>query len=487
MHPYETFPRQFLLAKQIPDLPDDWAADSIADWTFRWHPTLHVNALTDQSGAKIGWLLGHLVDLAAGRTCREDFELPFAGSQTGTEKHAAITAAMRHWAGCFLLIVIDGGFQRAYSDAGATIPSVYSLETGALASTAAMLLPDDDFWRQLDRELVETAEIEADGWLPFGLTAHNGVRRLLPNHYYDLTAGSVVRWWPDFDIVIDDDTEAAADEITDILRRTTAILARTWNLTVPFTAGFDSRTVLAACRDHLATLETFTLRLERFTADEILATRIARNLGLRHRVLPIVRSTEEQTDGWMRRIGYCSGGSHMRQHQTMKALDTDRAYLIGFGGELARGRLWKDSDRPEDQISVRQLLMRFDFPMEPKMVAAGEQWLAGLEHIDAMVILDLLQLEHGMACRVPPQIYGPDFVYQDFYPFMQRRYFDLVMCLPYDYRRGERLYGDIYARSWPALNDYPFNSIGRTGDVLILFNKLWDLQRIRRKLRQLRG
>ena len=93
MHPYETFHRQFLLAKQCPDLPDDWAADSIADWTFRWHPTLQVNAVTDRSGAKIGWLLGHLVDLSAGRTCCGDFELPFAGSQTGTvhpQRHRAL-------------------------------------------------------------------------------------------------------------------------------------------------------------------------------------------------------------------------------------------------------------------------------------------------------------------------------------------------------------------------------------------------------------
>ncbi len=120
-------------------------------------------------------------------------------------------------------------------------------------------------------------------------------------------------------------------------------------------------------------------------------------------------------------------------------------------------------------------------------MAAGKQWLAGLQDRDALVILELMYIEHGMACRAPPQIYGPDFVYQDFYPFVQRRYFDRVLCLPYQYRRDQRLYADIYARSWPALNDYPFNSIGRPGDVLILFEKLWSPRRIRRKLRLMYG
>jgi len=483
MHPYDSFQRQFLLTKGSPELPDSWTTDEISGWQLYHHPTLNVVEIKDAAGQKIGWLLGHLIDLEAKCEPSDTFVLPFTARESPDERHAKITTKMRSWAGCYLIIVVDRDFHRIYHDIGATVPVFVSQDNEEIGSSPAMLLPGQSYWDRLDHDLVTVADVNGDGWLPFEVTAHKGVLRLLSNHFFDLNQRTMHRYWPDFNIALDSDVSPAVDEIVSILKSTIEAIARSWTMTVQLTAGQDSRNVMACCREHMNQSDAFTLKSSSFSIDEILSARIARDFQLHHHLLSADVSTEQERNDWMLRIGHSSGGSHMRYHKTMTQLDLSNAMITGFGGELNRGRYWSSSDTPDGEITPQQLLGRLDLAQHPRFLAAAESWLQGMARYDKLTILDVAFIDIPMPGRVSAQLYGPPFVYQDFHPLTQSRIFDRILTLPIDYRRANQLYKDIIERTWPEMNNYPVNSVGLWGDARYKFIKLWDHRRIRRKIR----
>ncbi|MCZ6771375.1 MAG: hypothetical protein O7G83_05240, partial [Proteobacteria bacterium] len=485
LHPYNLFQRQFLLTKGTPKLPDSWTTDSTTGWQLYHHPTLNVVEIKNSAGQKIGWLLGHLIDLKTKNEQKDAFVLPFTTSESMDERHAKITTMMRSWAGCYLIIVVDRDFQRIYPDIGATVPVFFNQDNEDVGSSPAMLLPGQKYWDRLDLELVTIADVNGDGWLPFDVTAHKGVLRLLSNHFLDLRERSMQRYWPDFKIVLDADIASAVDEIVLVLKSTIDAIARSWKMTIQLTAGQDSRTVMACCREHMSQSDAFTLKSSSFSIDEMISKRIARECNIRQHVLSAVISTEKERSDWLLRIGHSSGGSHMRYHRTMEQLDLSHAMITGFGGELNRGRYWSSSDTTDGEITPKQLLGRLDLAQHPRFITAAKSWIKGMAGYDKLTILDVAFVDVPMPGRVSAQLYGPSFTYQDFHPLTQSRIFDRILTLPIDYRRANRLYRDIIARTWPEMNDYPVNSVGLWGDARYKFMKVWNHRRIRRRIRSL--
>jgi len=485
MHRFDSFQRQFLLSRTSAPVPSNWRTEQVNDWVFQSHPTLSVAPIVSAADTKIGWVLGQHIDLQTGTRAGRSLVLAIEPESDNAAKHHVITQAMRHWAGSYLLIIADGAFNRVYPDVGATMPSVFDTDNAAFGSTAAMLLSPEAFESLTDQSLIAATNVTGDGWLPFGATAHPSIRRLLPNHYFDLDRWSMHRHWPDFTVEISEDTDTAVDRAAGLMRQTADCLSKYWGLTVPLTAGVDSRTVLAGCIGQAEDLETFTLRIESYSADEILAVTMAKECGLSHEVLPAEYTTPEEQAAWHERVGYCSGGSHMRLHRTMENLALERAVLTGLGGEIFRATKWKDSDKPDDVLTPEQLLMRIDQPQHPTLLAGAKAWLATLDGTDALTIMDLLEAEQPVACRVASQLYGPAFVYYDFHLFLQRQITDIGLTLPHDYRRSGQFCRDIVARNWPELSAYPTNSVGGLGDGYILLRKLFDRRRLMRAARKL--
>jgi len=485
MHYLNAFQRQFRLSRTSVRVPDDWRTEQVNDWVLQAHPSLTIVPIVSTGNDTIGWVLGHLIDLDAGRRVEQSLTLNLEPASDDGAKHHVIAKAARQWAGSYLLITVDGTFNRVYPDVGATMPSVYDADNAAFGSTAAMLLTPEAFKSQCDQSLIAAANVAGDGWLPFGTTAHPGIRRLPPNHYFDLDRWSAHRHWPDFPVEISEDTDTASARAALLMRQTADALGQSWGLTVPLTAGVDSRTVLSGCAGQTNNLNAFTMRIDSYSADEILAVTMAKEQGLDHVVLPAEYTTPEEQAAWHERVGHCSGGSHMRLHRTMENLDLQRVVLTGLGGEIFRATKWKDSDRPDDTLTPEQVLMRLDQPQHATLLAGAKAWLASLDGRDALTTLDLLEAEQPVACRVASQLYGPAFVYYDFHLFLQRQITDIGLTLPPDYRRSGQFCRDIIEHNCLELNAYPTNSVGGLGDGYILLRKLFDRRRLIRAARKL--
>ena len=123
---------------------------------------------------------------------------------------------------------------------------------------------------------------------PLGLTPRDGVERVLPNHFLDLSDWTLVRRWPTAPLVFDADPVTVQHMVGEVTRRAIAALARDHVLQSPLTAGRDSRALLACARGMADRMTLFTAELPRELVgwrDVTVATAIARRFGLRHVVL----------------------------------------------------------------------------------------------------------------------------------------------------------------------------------------------------------
>ena len=91
------------------------------------------------------------------------------------------------------------------------------------------------------------------------------------------------------------------------------------------------------------------------------------------------------------------------------------------------------------------------------MIHAASNWLDQLPTSDLLEKLDLFYIEQRLGCWAGPARYGP--LYDRFlmYPFNSRRPYELMLSLPQDYRREERMPVDLIKLRWPELLEFPFN------------------------------
>ena len=121
---------------------------------------------------------------------------------------------------------------------------------------------------------------------------------------------------------------------------------------------------------------------------------------------------------------------------------------------------------------------------------AVNTWLIGLPPgLSVPTILDLAYIEHRLGCWASPHLYGAAPFHMNLVPLCHRRIFDILLRLPPDYRRKQRLARDIISRAWPELMRWPFNDY--TGFKRVRKHTKWFLQApgriLARKLARLRA
>jgi hypothetical protein len=123
-------------------------------------------------------------------------------------------------------------------------------------------------------------------WWPGDSTQFEGVKCLLPNHFLDLRTRIPQRFssvGPGRRSVSD-----AAREAADLLKRLIDGAASRYSLALPLTAGWDSRSLLAACKSSDARPHCYTLRMPGMleTHQDIrIAKALASRLGRSHQVI----------------------------------------------------------------------------------------------------------------------------------------------------------------------------------------------------------
>lgn len=457
---------QFLLCCRDRPIPPGWAVREQSGWRLAAHPKLPVRELQDASTRPIGWMLGWAIS-PEGRLGTGPVQLDVdAASPDAPDR---VQDAIYRRGGRFACVLLIGDLQRFYLDPCGSLAAVYGPRQQEVASTPPLIAPPDDGDDDRDEELIELMRIgEAANWYPFGLTPRTSVERVLPNHYLDLRRWRVVRHWPAGEIPVDRTTEQAARNVADVLRRQVAAVADRDPIHLSLTAGRDSRMILACARDRVEQVEFFTVAIPCRTGrrDCDIARRIARKLGLRHRVLPAEEASAEERRAWLDRTGWCVCDWDFTLARTYARLDPDRHYLTGQAGDVVRACYWRARYGPETTLTPEILLKEMQLPANDRVRRHAAHWLDGLPVADARAALDLLYIEQRLGCWAGPRDYGQVTTKSILYPFNHRDALDAMLRINPEDRHDKVLENLVIEQEWPELLAWPFNApVGLKGMV----------------------
>jgi hypothetical protein len=447
---------QFVLCRDAAFIPPSWHTRELGSWKLGVHPILPVVTLQTSDGAPIGWLVGYAI-APTGRMVTDRLTVPCTRPVWCDAFEDAIYTLGGRW----IALLLTRPAQRVYLDAAGSMAAVYSPAHQMVSSTTT-LVPysrgcDDDV------DLLRAVGIpDRNALLPFGLTSRKRVSRVLPNHYLDLDEWATRRHWPVDPLVTDVDPERAATRVAAVVKRHVAAVVAARSAYAALTAGYDSRMIVACAREHVDRLQMITFDLPEATAriDCEVATHLARQLRLSHRVLPFVEPTREQLDEWVWRTGSEIGETRGRAWTaTYRRLDPSRAEITGQAGELCRASYWRAARRPRD-ASIDDILRVLEVPATPRMIELAAQWVRGVRARDTIQLYDFLYIEQWLGCWAGVLPYAePTATAFRLYPLVHRETFTQMLRLPNEWKVNEQFPKDVIRAQWPELLRAPFNRL----------------------------
>ena len=457
------FHSQFLLTRERLALPPDWRTHAVLDWQLYVHPALPVVPLRTADGVAAGFALGHLID-PDGHGVREPITLTTADDQ--------LEQQLYRFGGRFVFIVLQPQRQRLYLDPLGSLATVWSRDRRRVASTPTLLLHDEPDHPIFRITLSDYPCFRPNLFFPAGLTAAKEVQRLLANHRLDLVSWTAARHH-----CISAPEEMTPDEIPAFVARFHTLVSGQIGAMIEagdgaylaLTGGYDSRRLLACARAHTDRLECVTLesgpvrRIPANTLDVQLARALARQAGVRHRVLPAPPVAPRETADYLLRIGYAGtpGKERLFAAAPRRRLDLTRAWMTGHGVNLD-----KFIDRPhgrtgaptgDELLAVVHLGRARELPQRDGLTEALNGWLAAAPAGPPVWRMQLAMLENRISAWACAHLYGTAPFRIHLLPGTHRELIDGMLRLPPTYRARRRLTTDLLMLAWPELLALPFN------------------------------
>lgn len=475
--PPEELSRQWVMAKQADVLPPEWTHLNNSGWHLAVHPDANVCHLQSESGDDIGWIIEPLAYLnGRGNLTPRETAVTLSLGSTFTEAEIDRVLYGRDdggstngdgFVGSWTAILFSKEhIQRIYLGVAHSI--VYSTEKQVIA-TSHNLIPG----LQRDTELSMAFDpMATKSYYTFGLTPFIGLKRLLPNHYLDLSTLQENRHWPKlgFDNRISGSNAAAT--IVDHARKVVDVLAQRYSkISLPLSAGRDSRAVLACLRpfisDERVSLKPFTSSRPNIGSetDVQIAVQLARIAHLpQHKVLEVVPRPTDLADfqrafvkiGEAKCTPNLGAPASEKVRPPMEVID-----FPGMAGETARAFYWGKKKPSVADLKPSALARCTKSPATDHVLRAAAEWL---ERIPASVrdnpadVLDLAYIEQRIGCWEAPVRYlfpGPG--RSNLSLMATALSLETMLRLPEDYRAAGHLQRDMVAYGWPELLELPFN------------------------------
>lgn len=471
-------PLQFVVSKyQIKNLKN-FSSIQFNGINISVHHKLKRNNVISFLGEQVGLFLGSPIALDQEQIVANDIFLNENMAFDG------VPAFLDNFAGSYIFIYFSNGRTRIYLDADGTMSLIYDPVTKQAGSTAAVLLDEQSYFERLRSEQFEHLDILNLGWYPSGITAHEGIDRLLCNHYLDLTTWQPVRFWPNEGIVYSQNPQ---EEVCSIRKETTKVinaLTKSHNIMQSLTAGYETRFLLACSKDFVEKISFFTIIGNKVDVD--IAKKMSREFNLHLTPLPKLKANISQQKEWLYRVGHTVGGTNLMTHPSINNFRSNTILSIGLGGEVGRGFFWKKSDNAETCATAELIVGRFGLPSDKLILEKTKDWLATLPSgLDIFTILDLAYLELRMSAWAYAQSYAQDSICPHISPMISYKNYKSMFNVAPEKKKAGYILKQGISDGWPELMKYPINHYGGWKDVVVLVNKLLSPKRVISKVRKL--
>lgn len=462
--------RQFILAPYpVGDL-EAWKQLKVArDYHLHAHPDLPILQVRHRHIEMT--LLGFLVDpTEPSATDKEILERTAGSISCAQDAPVALSGLAGRWA----LFVHDGSDTIALNDPCGLRELYYttaSTEECWCASQPTTIARILDLPMSLSgRKFVHSGYYcgNPEPFWPGWSTPFVGMAHLTPNHFLNLDSREVKRFWPCRPI-IGVDREEGAQRAAACLRSLLEAVASRYALALPVTAGWDSRTLLAATRQH-GDVYYYTVCgpwSPRHSADRLVPPRLLKRLGRPHRE---IRCPDKMSPDFA--AIYC--GNVTTWHDMAGAMaeglcaeyPQDRVSVSGHASEIARLGMYVRETYPSD---VDSEALAVSVGMNPSESAVFQlalpqfaEWLDGARHVEedyGYPVPELFYWEQRVGQWAANGQSQWDIVHDRFTPFSCRPLLEAMLGTRREYRSNPDylLYRDIITQLWPGVMCEPIN------------------------------
>ena len=453
---------QSILGPRFVEGLEDWTRIRLGrGWCLSAHPDLEVTHATD--GKREIALLGYLLD-------------PFEPAATNADlvtgllsELAAGTDLLVHtgrFGGRWILIVDDGAEVRLFHDA-LGLRQVYYTDVkriGELWCAAEPKIVAEVLHLQKDEDAL--ALVASGQWptrehrLPGESSAYVGIKRLLPNHYLDLSSGRSHRYWPvkRFEPL---DFEDCVERSSRILEGLMESASRRFPLAISLTAGRDSRLVLASARRiaHKASYVTVA-KPQSPSYDVEVPARLLRRLGLKHDIIPWPSTVNKDFARVFRQnVSLPHEVWVPEAYAVFEYNRLTKVAVTGSAGEMGRlryraSRFGEDDD---EAVTPEKLSVRAKMGESRYAIEAYRTWLAGVPRLRRPSVLELYRWEGGNWLATAQLEFNT--AWRDILtPYNCRRLLAGMISVDRKLRCGPRfrLFEALMRRLWPEVLTEPF-------------------------------
>ena len=471
--------RQFILGPSFMMAFPSWKTLQVRD-TIRItaHPDLNV-LQTSREGKSVT-LLGYLLDPDQPEASDSDILERLLNKLLTGLSFEEVVLETESFGGRWILIVDDGEDVRLFNDpmglrqvhytGASTTRSVWCATQPGLLLEVLKL--------ELDPHAVESymssnvyRKWRTALW-PGDTSPYKEVFHLLPNHYLDLKTGSCQRYWPDQalpKIPLEEAAESGARLLAGIIRSA----AKRFELGMAFSAGWDSRVLLAASKDLCRNIYFYTYYHNSRAADSIIPPMLLSRLGLKCHFIKYPSRMEGGYESIYNRSVVTAHSRWGRMSQAVYAVyPSARVCITGNAAEITRVRFRLPSERP---LSGRTLARFFSFEYPDEMeridfvVKAWDHWLSRLGNIYNVHPLDLFYWEHWGGNFAAMDQNEMDIVHESLTPYNCRRYLVKMLSVDEKYRDHDEPihYRMMIHNLWPEVLREPVNP-PRKGNYVLL-------------------
>ena len=468
------FRRQFILGPELPnDLPH-WKSREVENGLYlSTHPDLQVTSAVSKGNTVI--LLGYILDPYNPTWTDEDIMTDVVREITSIDD---VPDAIFHCCGRFVLIARINGKLGIFHDPGALRQIYYYIDSDnrcwlasqptALANRLGLHVDDtilDDFNRS------HLFSKTSDYWFPGTITLYSAIKRLSPNHYFDMRNGKAVRYWPRKPIPRITIPECI-DECSSLLKGILSSASMRFNLCFGISSGLDSRVLLAASKDVAKEIQFFTQKpseLDDEDAEVAIPRRLMQRLGLKHRVIVKSEDLPPEFEQMLARNimaakKFKAVNVFTIKHNLMPDED-NWAVVYGNLSEISKRDRFRYPSTPNFLLTPE--LLTEMARMTGSEIALNEfrSWLDTVKELTKynVNVLDLMHWEHRVGSWAAMSFSEYDIAFDTVCPFNCRAYITSMLGVPFRYRTMPDyvLHKAIINNLWPEVLEEEIRTINR--------------------------
>lgn len=478
----DLYRRQFLISETECNSLNGWQKGSIGSYHIYVHPDTAINILENSTNHSQIALIGFIINPHAPLESNLDI-LKQLCENVSIE---SITKKLYHYTGRFVLIVKKNNDYSIFHDPCGLRSVFYTqFENKLYAASQPLLfksvisLIEGDRYYKYNKSKYK--KIDNEHWIPCGCSLFENVYQLVPNHYLDCKAFKQNRFWPNQKI-----SQISLDEAvvkaSKILKNTMIAYNTRFKLALPLTAGFDSRTILSACKEIANDVFFYTLQyrgLNLDSGDLKVPRNLLSRLGYPHHIIDCRKPTDKNFAEVYEKN---SDMSHLNDwgnfaYGMQNALPDERVVIKGNCTEIARCFYYKSGTHPavesvENIFNLVSGIEKVDFAKDEL-----SKWFIEIKKVEADFgydIFDMFYWEQRLGSWQAQNQLEWDIVQDAATPFNNRELIDITLFVDVKYRHKPDylLYKKMMNYMWKETLAEPLNPVPFYHKLLVLYDIL---------------